>query len=410
MVHPCTQAIESAADHGKDAGGRRAQATYGLSFVLASLCLSNDELRKEALRERDVSPEEYEQLQRIQQLQQPPPGPDGAAPAAAAQDEADPPERVQGRIKELVKADGVRALAHLARLPGVGARTQEQVAMALAAVATLEECRGLMVQQGSYSACLELGKEGLPDAVRARALHAVAKVLVTTNPAVLSDRQRAAAVPNLLWLCRWAKATNLQQFEALMALTNLAAADEGCLEALAAHKGVPCFQSLQYSEHPLVRRAATEAMCNLACHPAALKHLGDPEKLKIWLALAEAGADAGQEQDGGGDGDLPTARAAAGALAMASGDEGVAQALATAGSGRVWAALLRSGNPELVHRTAIAVRNMARFAAPRARLQEDEALGPALSQLLEGGAASPSLPPPVLSALEEAKRGLGLSK
>lgn len=367
-------------------------------------------MRKEALRERDVSPEEYEQLQRIQQLQQPGPGADGGGAPAATQDEADPPERVQGRIKELVKADGVRALAQLARLPGAGARTQEQVGMALAAVATLEECRGLMVQQGAYNACLELGKEGrgLPDEVRGRALHAVAKVLVTTNPAVLSDRQRATAVPNLLWLCRWAKATNLQQFEALMALTNLAAADEGCLEAVAAHKGVPCFQALQYSEHPLVRRAATEAMCNLACHPKALQHLGDPEKLKIWLALAEAYEGEGGDGDGDGDEDLPTARAAAGALAMASGDEGVARALAAAGAGRVWAALLRSGNQELVHRAAIVVRNMARFSEPRARLQEDEALGTALSRLLEGGAAAPltPLPAPVLSALHEAQRAL----
>ena len=402
-----TQALDAAAGQGKDAGKSRAKATYGLAFVLASLCVSNDELRKETLRERDVSPEEYEQLQRIQQLQQPGPDADGGGATAATQDEADPPERVQGRIKELVKADGVRALAQLARLPGAGARTQEQVGMALAAVATLEECRGLMVQQGAYNACLELGKEdrGLPDGVRARALHAVAKVLVTTNPSVLSDRQRAAAVPNLLWLCRWAKATNLQQFEALMALTNLAAADEGCLEAVAAHKGVPCFQALQYSEHPLVRRAATEAMCNLACHPKALQHLGDPEKLKIWLALAEAYE--GEGGDGGGD--LPTARAAAGALAMASGDEGVTRALATAGAGRVWAALLRSGNPELVHRAAIVVRNMARFSEPRARLQEDEALGTALSRLLKGGGAASlsPLPAPVLSALQEAQRGLG---
>jgi hypothetical protein len=220
-------------------GDSSLKAAYGLAFVLASLCLSNDELRREALRARDVSPEEYEQLQRIQQVQQ--------SQQPGAVDEADPPERVQGRIKEVVRLDGIRALAQLVGLVGVGAPTQEQVAIALAQIASLPECRGLMVQQGGYNACLALGREGagLPDGVRARALHALAKVLVTTNPAVLSDRQRASAVPNLLWLCRWPKATNLQQFEALMALTNLSAADDACLEAVAAHKGVSCFQSLQ---------------------------------------------------------------------------------------------------------------------------------------------------------------------
>jgi hypothetical protein len=172
----------------------------------------------------------------------------------------------------------------------------------------------------------------------------------------------------------------------------------------------------QYSEHPLVRRAATEATCNLACHPTALEHLSDPEKLKVWLALAEAYE--GPEEDGN---DLPTARAAAGALAMASADEGVAQALAVAGArraggdgdaaggsaGRVWATLLRSGNPELVHRAAIVVRNMMRFPGPRARLQKDKALPGALAQALDGGGKSGSaLPSPVRSAVEAVRDDL----
>jgi len=43
---------------------------YGVAFVLASLTLSNDELRKEALREKDIAPEEFEQLRKIQEMQQ----------------------------------------------------------------------------------------------------------------------------------------------------------------------------------------------------------------------------------------------------------------------------------------------------------------------------------------------------
>lgn len=43
---------------------------YGLAFVFASLALSNDELRNEALREKDIAPEEFEQLQKIQEMQQ----------------------------------------------------------------------------------------------------------------------------------------------------------------------------------------------------------------------------------------------------------------------------------------------------------------------------------------------------
>jgi hypothetical protein len=43
---------------------------YGAAFVLASLTLSNDELRKEALREKDIEPEEFEQLRKIREMQQ----------------------------------------------------------------------------------------------------------------------------------------------------------------------------------------------------------------------------------------------------------------------------------------------------------------------------------------------------
>ncbi len=120
-----------------------------------------------------------------------------------------------------------------------------------------------------------------------------------------------APIGGLLWLCRHAKATNLQQFEALLAITNLGSWGNACVDAIVANGGVSCLQALQYSDHPLVRRGATEALCNMACHPQVLEGLGRPDKLKIWLAFADDY-----------EADLPTARAAAGTLAMASRDEG----------------------------------------------------------------------------------------
>ncbi len=128
---------------------------------------------------------------------------------------------------------------------------------------------------------------------------------------MLSDRQRLAPITGLLWLCRHPKATNLQQFESLLALTNLASYEEGCVEAILGNQGLKCLLWLQFSEHLLVRRAATEALCNMVYHPRVLASLRNPDTLKLWLALAEDY-----------EGDLPTARAAAGGLAMASKDEG----------------------------------------------------------------------------------------
>ena len=49
----------------------------------------------------------------------------------------------------------------------------------------------------------------------------VAKTLVTTNPHLLSEHQRLGAIKPLVMLCRESDSSYLQQFEALLALTNI---------------------------------------------------------------------------------------------------------------------------------------------------------------------------------------------
>lgn len=59
----------------------------------------------------------------------------------------------------------------------------------------------------------------------------------------------------------------------------------------------------------MVRRASTEAMCNLLPHPKMIDHLKSVETLKLWTAFAQLGME-----------DPPTAAAALGCLAMAVKD------------------------------------------------------------------------------------------
>lgn len=58
----CTSAVHQARDG-------RSSSSYGLSFILASVTLSNEQLRDEALAERDMTKEQYEQLQSLQKMQ-----------------------------------------------------------------------------------------------------------------------------------------------------------------------------------------------------------------------------------------------------------------------------------------------------------------------------------------------------
>ena len=118
-----------------------------------------------------------------------------------------------------------------------------------------------------------------------------------------------------------------------------------------------------------MRRAATEAMCNLAVHPEALINFRNKDKLKIWFALADDY-----------EADLATARAAAGALALAASDKGkwyievaglvmvtnvvfvhafsdVSDMMADKELGgiEVWRSLVGCGVADLVHRSLVGI-------------------------------------------------------
>jgi hypothetical protein len=86
----------------------------------------------------------------------------------------------------------------------------------------------------------------------------VAKMLVTTNPTLLSEHLRTSAVAPLLFLCGDVDGTNLQQFEACLSLTNLTSCGESEQDRLASEQGVGVVHGLMCSDHGMVRRAATE--------------------------------------------------------------------------------------------------------------------------------------------------------
>lgn len=55
----------------------------------------------------------------------------------------------------------------------------------------------------------------------------------------------------------------LENFEALMALTNLASISEIVRRRILKEDGFSQVEQYLFEEHPMLRRAATECMCNL---------------------------------------------------------------------------------------------------------------------------------------------------
>jgi len=272
----------------------------------------------------------------------------------------DSPSSVSRRIRTLVSLDGTKAVVNL--LKGASANTAERALEALVRMATEQEGRGVMVQQGGLSACIEASvseEKTTTDnptklACSALAGHCIAKILVTTNPTLLTTTQRLGAVKPLLNLCKNNDSTNLQQFEGLMSLTNLGSCDDETKCRIVDSGGLATVNYLMYSEHDMVRRAATECVGNLIPHEKALEYFRDPERVKVWFAFMRDF-----------EGDFETARAAASGLAMACGDEKVVDGILdftddkNVKSGvKGLEEVLKSANIELMHRGLVMVQMM----------------------------------------------------
>ena len=183
-----------------------------------------------------------------------------------------------------------------------------------------------------------------------KAAQALAKIMISTNPTMLKNQYIFDAISVLLRLCD--APDNLLQFEALMALTNISSTGDEAKRHLMEKKAPQTFECvslsflifppsrpprvlttmrvysavssllhpplpllpptpppphryLQCSQHELVRRAATEALCNLcSLEDMAPRYLvRNGEVLKLWVALATTPLD-------DDDFDLPTSCAA----------------------------------------------------------------------------------------------------
>ncbi|CBJ28789.1 conserved unknown protein [Ectocarpus siliculosus] len=295
---------------------------YGLAFLFSSLCVSKEEEVKESFKGKDMTYEQYQQLKQLNDSH-------GQGPKEDETDMKDTADAAKRRSHALAEAGCVVSLKKIAE--DASPATRERIALCFRRLATDSSNRGLIVQQGGLSLLINMAsvpkaagkgedakkeqqqEEEKGKGCRIEARHAIAKTLVTTNPSLLTEAQNMGSVPALITMCRDHESLNLQQFEGLMALTNLASLDN-VKNRIVAEKGISCFQYLQFSDHELVRRAATEALCNLLPHPKMIDHLRLVDTLKLWAAFAQLGEE-----------DPPTAAAALGCLAMAVRDPEVAK-------------------------------------------------------------------------------------
>jgi hypothetical protein len=354
----------------------RSSAAYGLAHIFALLTVTNAELHKIALAEKDITPEQFAKLQELQRIKGVKDENGNPIEEKVDNIDTDTDKMCRNRIKTIVQAGGFSCLVRLFTFGSE--QTKEHTARALRQMCVEESVRGSFIQQGALKACCDAITQNTEKNTtvktestlavtkpntRREAAHAVAKALITTDPSLLQEHSRLGTIQPLIYLARDVDSGNLQQFEALLALTNILSLGESEIRKFVKEKGVSCAHYLMFSDHTMVRRAACEIFCNCPTDEAVLKLLRDPEKVRLWTGLCEEWTNTDESVEG-----VYIARACSGTLAISAQDEEVCDALLTESIGVAVESLLQSQNIELIHRALVIVNSLVNCRGNKAAI------------------------------------------
>ncbi|RLN98271.1 hypothetical protein BBJ28_00012405 [Nothophytophthora sp. Chile5] len=349
--------------------GFRSNVYYGIGYILHHVLTSEAAIKRKQMEGMEMTADQYEELQK-------------ALKQKSVLDDGDTPERVESRVTRLAASrDVLTTLVQLLKF----ATTKSENVVEMATLSALHAAeasavRGNLVQCGVFQALIPLALHHLAAAKSGSAVksknpsqphgtkisnaagQALAKILISTNPNLIPSSSLFSSIRPLLDLCKGD--TQLLQFEALMALTNIASVSEETKARIVGEpQGLSTLQYLQFSEHELVRRAATEAICNLLPNEQVIEQVFmNEEKLRLWLAFASL-----EEEDE----DFETARAASGALAMVSQVPQVSWLLMRQGGLKSFASILEAdSHAETLHRALFALENMLQAITAAAKDEE----------------------------------------
>ncbi|KAL0968421.1 hypothetical protein UPYG_G00266650 [Umbra pygmaea] len=263
----------------------------------------------------------------------------------------DAPSFVQKRLTKLLEAGVVSALVCMVKQesPALTESCRECIARVFLALVEKQEDRGTVVAHGGGKALLPLVSDST-DVGKTKAAQALAKITITSNPEIAFPGERIYEVVRPLVSLLSLDCSLLQNFEALMALTNLAGISERLRQKIIKEKAVPKVEGYMFEEHDLVRAAATECMCNLVLSSEVqqLYVATGNDRLKLLVLYS-------------GEEDERLRRAAAGTLAMLTAEQPELCARIP-GTTTHWLeilqALLLSDNMELRHRGVVVTLNM----------------------------------------------------
>lgn len=257
----------------------------------------------------------------------------------------DGPEYVKKRGKVLLEMQVVPALIELGACESK--TVHEHISRVFLALSEEVDSRGAIIQQGGAKILVTLAHSNT-DKGKLIAAHALAKLGITSDPKLAFPGQRSLEVVRPL-VSLLSADHGLQQFEGLMALTNLASMSDDVRRRILKEGGVSRMESLMFEEHEMIRRAATEAMCNMIYleEVAVRFHRSDDiERVKLWTLFS-------------GEEDEKLATAASGGLCLLSHDPKICeQIMAVKSAVEILKELATSSSEELQYRGMYILANL----------------------------------------------------
>jgi tetratricopeptide (TPR) repeat protein len=198
--------------------------------------------------------------------------------------ELDDPDFIDKRIWTLAEWGITSALVAFSKNESINIR--ELIARVLNAICKFAELRGFVVQQGGSKALAGLALEGT-DKGKIQAAQALARIAVTQDPAIAFPGNRAVDIVRPICQLLNPECHSLENFEALMALCNLATLNESVRSRVIKDaEFINSIEGFMFEEHILLRRASVQCWTNLCTSPLMVKRCeGKNDKVKYAVLL-----------------------------------------------------------------------------------------------------------------------------
>lgn len=201
------------------------------------------------------------------------------------QHELDDQDFIDKRLTILAKAGVTSGLVALSKTESHNSR--ELIARVFNAICSIQELRGIVVQQGGAKVLIPMALEGT-NTGKKQAAQALARIGITINPEVAFPGQRNLEVVRPLISLLHPECTALENFEALMALCNLAGMNDTTRNRILKEGGLSKIEHYLYEDHLMLNRAAVQCICNLVQSEDVIKsYEGSNDKTKYLYILCQ---------------------------------------------------------------------------------------------------------------------------